>query len=213
MPRIPEGRAPPQSRVGPSVDTRPSPHSQKHTWDPAWSLKAAVMNQSKATNEHTMPARAWPTRHRGSGCVFQLGVGETRPGLPACWGPTPAAPAHFRVGLTVHGADGRFQHPALGPRAPSRGRCARRDPRQGSSHSPAERRSCSPCIASTAGSVFLPLRRRMLRVLHLDRPGAASTSRRTAERSTRTPGQGRPRGLDRFLMKGQGGVHCPCPPR
>lgn len=141
---------------------RPSPHSQKHTWDPAWSLKAAVMNQSKATNEHTMPERAWPMRHRGSGCVFQLGVGETRPGLPACWGPTPAAPAHFWVGLTVHGADGSFQHPALGPRAPSRGRCARRDPRQGSSRSPAERRSCSPCVASTAGSVFLPLRRRTL---------------------------------------------------
>ena len=27
--------------------------SQKHTWDPTWSLTAAVMTQSKATNGHT----------------------------------------------------------------------------------------------------------------------------------------------------------------
>ena len=159
-----------------------------------------------------MPARAWPTR-RGSGCVSQLGVGETCPGLPACWGPIPAAPAHFRVGLIVHGADGRFQHPALGPWAPSRGGVPVGTPGEEAPEAPQKEGSCSPRVASTTGSVFLPLRRRTLRVLRLDRPGAASTSHRTAERGTRTPGQGRPRELDRFPMKGQGGVRCPRPPR
>ena len=118
-----------------------------------------------------MPARAWPTRRRGSGCISQLGVRETRPGLPACCGPIPAAPTHFRVGLTIHGADGRFQHPVLGPRAPSRGRCAGRDPRRGSSRSPAERR------------VLLPVRR-------VHRGLCVSTSE-TEDAPSAPPGQAR----------------------
>lgn len=200
VPRSPEGRAPLQSGQGQcghqALVTEP-----KAPRGPRWSLKAAVMNPSKATSEDPRARRAW--------CAFQLGVGETRPGLPACWGPTPAAPADFWVGLTLHGADGRFQHPVLGPRGPSRGLCAVGTPGEEAPAALQKEGPCSPCVASTAGSVFPPLRRRMLPVLHPDRPGAASMSRRTAEEHM-DPGTGQAMWAGQLPDEGRAGVLCVC---
>lgn len=192
-----------------SVGTRPSSQSPRHPWGPRWSLKAAVMNPSKATSEDPRARKGLAHEASRAWCAFQLGLGETRPGLPACWGPTPAAPAHFWVGLTLHGADGRFQHPVLGPWGPSRGLCAVGTPGEEAPAALQKEGPCSPCVASTAGSVFPPLRRRMLPVFHPDRPGAASMSRRTAEEHT-DPGTGQAMWAGQLPDEGRAGVLCVC---
>lgn len=191
------------------MGTRPLSQSPRHPWGQRWSLKAAVMNPSKATSEDPHAREGLAHEASRAWCTFQLGVGKRALGCLPAGGQHRQPPAHFWVGLTLHGADGRFQHPVLGPRGPSRGLCAEGSPGEEAPAALQKEGPCSPRVASTAGSVFLPLRRRMLPVLHPDRPGVASMSRRTAEEHT-DPGTGQATWAGQLPEEGRAGVLCVC---
>lgn len=110
--------------------------------------ESRAVNQSKATCAREGLAheasRLW--------CAFQLGV-EKHAQATCLLGPTPAAPTHFWVGLTVHGADGRFQHSVLGPWGLSRG-CSCRTPVEEAPAALQKEGPCSPCAAQTQALCF-----------------------------------------------------------
>ena len=117
--------------------------SQKHTWDPMWSLTAAVMNQSKATNEHT-DAREGLAHEARVWVRFSARCGRNVPRAARMLGADTGSPRSLPG--RPHCPRGRRKVPAscLGTMGTQQGRCAGRDPRRGSSRSPAERRVLLP---------------------------------------------------------------------